>query len=362
MLNIEHIRKKEEKIEMAELKGKGHPDTLCDDLCELSSKALSKYYLKHFNQVLHHNLDKALLVAGSAKPGFKKGKILQPIKIIIAGRATSKVGKHAIPVEQIVKKVCKDYLKRFPLANFQILTEIKPGTASLVGIAKKHIANDTSFGASYYPYSELEKTILEVNNFIKSLQKKYKAIGDDTKIMGLRENKKKSLTIAIAFIGKYIRNMQEYVKLKEKIAKLIQNRFKSEVQINTLDNYKDIGDIYLTVSGLSAEHGDDGNTGRGNRYNSLITPYRPMSIEAVAGKNIFHPGKLYQILAFKIAKDLVKNGAKYAEVRMMTQIGKSLANPKMIDVRIDGNIDAKNIINRNLRDIGKLQKQIIKDP
>jgi S-adenosylmethionine synthetase len=44
----------------------------------------------------------------------------------------------------------------------------------------------------------------------------------------------------------------------------------------------------LTVTGTSAENGDDGQVGRGNRINGLITPYHPMSLEATSGKK---PGK-----------------------------------------------------------------------
>lgn len=42
---------------------------------------------------------------------------------------------------------------------------------------------------------------------------------------------------------------------------------------------------YLTVTGTSAEQGDDGNTERGNRINGLISPIRQYSMEATAGKN-----------------------------------------------------------------------------
>ncbi|MHA1487030.1 MAG: methionine adenosyltransferase, partial [Promethearchaeota archaeon] len=54
--------------------------------------------------------------------------------------------------------------------------------------------------------------------------------------------------------------------------------------------------LYLTITGTSAEAGDDGEVGRGNRSNGLITPCRPMSLEAVCGKNpINHVGKLYNV-------------------------------------------------------------------
>lgn len=58
---------------------------------------------------------------------------------------------------------------------------------------------------------------------------------------------------------------------------------KVTVVINAADNYeKDI--VYLTVTGTSAECGDDGQVGRGNRANGLITPYRPMTLEPLPEK------------------------------------------------------------------------------
>ena len=49
---------------------------------------------------------------------------------------------------------------------------------------------------------------------------------------------------------------------------------------------------------LQAAAGDDGEAGRGNRANGLITPYRPMTMHSVAGKNpISHVGKLYNLVA-----------------------------------------------------------------
>src|SRR5690606_40191772 len=65
--------------------------------------------------------------------------------------------------------------------------------------------------------------------------------------------------------------------------------------------------VYLTVTGTSAESGDYGQVGRGNRANGLITPHRPMSLEAVAGKNpVTHVGKLYNLLASRIAAEAAR--------------------------------------------------------
>lgn len=91
---------------------------------------------------------------------------------------------------------------------------------------------------------------------------------------------------------------------------------------------------YLTVTGLSAEQGDDGAVGRGNRANGLITPHRPMSMEAVAGKNpVSHVGKLYNLHAFALARGLHEDlGADYAEVELLSAIGSPITEPAAVDV------------------------------
>ena len=71
---IQQAKKGFRKVSIAERKGIGHPDTIMDSLCESASKALSKYYVKHYGRVLHHNLDKGLLIAGQSKPKFNAGE------------------------------------------------------------------------------------------------------------------------------------------------------------------------------------------------------------------------------------------------------------------------------------------------
>ena len=334
MIIIKKKRKpiEKEKIEVVELKGKGHPDTMCDDICEIASHELSNYYKKHFHRILHHNVDKCLLVAGQAKPMFRKGKIKKPIKIILAGRATAKFGKKKIPVKSIVEKAVRKYLKQFKFAKFKFEANIQQGASNLTMVPDKHVANDTSIGCGHYPFSKLERKVKRVNKYLKSLNRKY--IGKDIKIMGIRHGKDIHLIIAIAFISRYVKDMGHYVNIKQELKQKIEQRFRIKVDINSIDNYEDVSSIYLTVSGLSAENGDDGGAGRGNRYNGLITPNRPMSIESVAGKNKFHPGKTYQIIAQRIAKHLYFRGCKEVEVELVSEIGKPLSNPKITYVKV----------------------------
>ncbi len=76
-------------LEMVERKGLGHPDTICDALAENLSVALSRFYVERFGAILHHNVDKALLWGGAARPAFGGGEVLAPIEIYLAGRATA---------------------------------------------------------------------------------------------------------------------------------------------------------------------------------------------------------------------------------------------------------------------------------
>jgi S-adenosylmethionine synthetase len=108
-----------------------------------------------------------------------------------------------------------------------------------------------------------------------------------------------------------------------------------EVAVNVADDLAR-GDLFLTVSGTSAEAGDDGEVGRGNRANGLITPYRPMTLEASAGKNpVTHVGKLYNVLANRIAAALsALSGARDACCVLVSRIGQPIDEPQVVDVRI----------------------------
>ncbi len=88
-------------VEVVERKGLGHPDTICDALAETLSRNLCRAYQERFGQVLHHNVDKALLCGGRAVPAFGGGTVLTPITVYLAGRATAEIGGSSIDVAQI---------------------------------------------------------------------------------------------------------------------------------------------------------------------------------------------------------------------------------------------------------------------
>ncbi len=160
--------------------------------------------------------------------------------------------------------------------------------------------------------------------------------------MCLRDGDVITLTIAMAFVDRYCSSLAEYVEQKnvltEQIA-LVAKRFtqrKVNVAINTADDLEG-GSVFLTVSGTSAEMGDDGSVGRGNRSNGLITPNRPMSMEATSGKNpINHIGKIYNLLSTQIAQDCVReiDGIEEMYVRLLSQIGYPIDQPHVASAQV----------------------------
>ncbi len=113
------------------------------------------------------------------------------------------------------------------------------------------------------------------------------------------------------------------------------------IKINNADTEES---AYVTVTGTSAEAGDDGQVGRGNRACGLITPCRPMSLEAIAGKNpVSHVGKIYSIMSQLMANKIVEQipGAKQVYVYMVSRINEPITEPQAINVEIWGADAAK---------------------
>jgi S-adenosylmethionine synthetase len=108
------------------------------------------------------------------------------------------------------------------------------------------------------------------------------------------------------------------------------------VRVNAADDLQR-GLVFLSVTGTSAEAGDDGQTGRGNRANGLITPFRPMTLEALAGKNpITHVGKLYNAAASRVAGAIVGEVPEIfeAECHLVSEIGAPIDEPKLALIRV----------------------------
>jgi S-adenosylmethionine synthetase len=355
----------EQDLEIVERKGVGHPDHICDAIMNEVSVALSKEYLKRYGHVQHHNIDKALLAAGEVQRRYGGGEVKRPMLMVFGDRATYDVDGDPIPVDELAVDTAKKWLRknlRFvdPDRHVRYQVELKKGSAALTDIFKRqgkyYGANDTSAAVGYAPLSTTEKIVLQTEKYINSpsFKKEFPETGEDVKIMASREGKELTLTVALAFVDKFIENESQYFKKKaeveENVNKFVRNRVKfdsSNVNINTLDKRgRGMDGIYLTVLGTSADDGDGGQVGRGNRPTGLIPLNRPTCSEAAAGKNpVSHVGKIYNLLTYEIANHVYEkvSGIKEVYVWLLSQIGRPINEPKVagIELILERGVDFK---------------------
>ncbi len=364
-------------LEIAERKGTGHPDTICDALAEGLSVALSRFYVERFGAILHHNVDKALLWGGAARSAFGGGEVLAPMEIFLAGRATAEFRGVRVPIEALALETSQHWLKghlRFldPDRHVRMHSLIRPVSPDLANLfaraqdAGTALANDTSFGVGFAPLDALEQVVLGVERDLNSPRTKasHPAIGEDIKVMGARQGDTIRLTVACAIVDRYVADLDGYFEIKAAIKTLALAEARTitgspvHVEVNTADG-DTAESLYLTVTGTSAEAGDDGQVGRGNRVNGLITPYRPMSLEAAAGKNpVTHVGKLYNVLAQRIAAAIVGEveAADEAYCYLLSQIGRPIDQPQVIDVKVRiGDIAALDALRPRIAELTRAQ-------
>jgi S-adenosylmethionine synthetase len=261
-------------------------------------------------------------------------------------------------------------------------TKIKQGSPDLVAVFMRKgampISNDTSIGVGYAPLTPTENLVLGVEKLLNSpnFKKRYPEVGEDVKVMGMRRGRRLDMTVAAAMVAPKIPDADHYLSVLGDVQKEL-DRLASKTdldvryKLNAADDPKH-GEFYLTVTGTSAEQGDDGNTGRGNRVNGLISPMRQYSMEATAGKNpVNHTGKILNALAILTAQDIVKElpNVKEAYVRLLSRIGNPIDQPLVASSAvvlergtrlssISGDIES--IMNDSLANIRRVTKLILK--
>ncbi len=378
-----------QRIEIVERKGLGHPDYICDAVMDQISVRLSKIYLEKAGVILHHNVDKSLLVAGKTEPRFGGGIVKQPMLFVFGDRATSKINGEEINVSEIAVNVAKEWFKknmRFvdPEKHVKYQVELKPGSVGLVDIFKRKGrflgANDTSAAVGYAPMTTTEKVVRKTEQFLnsKEFKQRFPESGEDIKVMGYRNNNHLHLTVSMAFVDRYISSEEDYFDKKAKILEetkkfvMANTDFDDvDVQLNTLDvRGRGLGGMYLTVLGTSADSGDSGEVGRGNRVNGLISLNRPFCSEAAAGKNpVSHVGKIYNALTYKIARDVYEQVSELEEVYiwLLSKIGTPIDHPAIAAAQVimKGNNhietvrrEIKEVLDYELENINKFCKEL----
>lgn len=355
--------------EVIERKGIGHPDTLTDALAERMSAHYAQYTLERYGVILHHNFDKLHMLGGATELDFGGGRLIRPIRIIMNGRASASFAGEQLPVQYILGDAARSFFhERFPELidpardlefHWLVSTSSSPGRTKRTTGARAHmfnprtveevkgydgplVNNDTSMGCGYAPYSVLEGAVLGLETDLNSSTRKteFPWLGTDIKVMAIRQGVRISITACLPQIASKVASERAYQEnlatldrhIKTELARLLRGAA-FELRYNTRDNNA-TGDYYLTVTGSSLESGDEGVVGRGNRINGLITPFRPMNLEGVCGKNpLYHTGKLYNIVAQRIAQRVYQETGLYCEAYLVGQSGQALLDPWSVTVR-----------------------------
>jgi S-adenosylmethionine synthetase len=354
--DLKQMPLEKQRIEIVERKGLGHPDYICDAVMDQISIGLSKEYLAKAGSILHHNVDKSLLVAGETDSQFGGGTVKQPMLFVFGDRATSEFDGTKIDVADVAVRTAKKWFKnnmRFidPEKHIKYQVELKPGSTGLTDIFRRKGkvlgANDTSAAVGYAPLTRTEKTVLKTEQYLnsKEFKQRFPESGEDIKVMGFRNNNDLFLTVAMAFVDRFVPSEDEYFEKKAKILEEI-HKFVAvntdfdnvDVKLNTLDvPGRGLGGVYLTVLGTSADSGDSGQVGRGNRVNGVISLNRPFCSEAAAGKNpVSHVGKIYSFLTFKLAQHIYEEVPEVEEVYiwMLSKIGSPIDHPAVTAVQV----------------------------
>ncbi len=365
---IEELKASEvyrQKVEVVERKGLGHPDYICDAIMEQISVNLSQKYLETFGTILHHNIDKGLLVAGEVEGKFGGGRIVSPMRLIFGDRATFEAQGIEIDVPRLAINTAKEWfsdnLRFVDPENLFYQVELKRGSVELTDIFVRGGeilgANDTSAAVGYAPLSPTERLVFECERHLNSrtFKKEYPESGEDIKVMGLRHKEDIHLTVAMPLVDRFVESEADYFEKKIELHEQIEDFaagfaekeraefeacmcLKPTASLNTLDMPgRGMKGIYTTVTGTSAEDADCGQVGRGNRVNGIIPLNRPVSSEAAAGKNpVSHIGKIYNLLSHKIAARIYSQVPDVSEVYvwLLSEIGTPIDQPQIATAQL----------------------------
>lgn len=366
------------EFEIVERKGRGHPDTLADRLAETLSRIYSKYTLEKYGTVLRHQFDKLSLMGGKCDVRFGGGNFRSPVRLLINGRATSKIGDETIEFRDLLINTATQFLEK-ELRNFEFLTDCKvmwettsnstrgmidnkyggssaihhrfhPRSLKDLPESTRPISNDTTVGCAWAPYTPLEKLVLEVEKTLTSDEtwSKYPWMGADAKIMACRIKEEVHLTVSIPQVSTHVNSVSEYKVNYNTTLSIIQktiddrSQFKNvKITLNPGDN-TDEEMLYLRFTGSCIESGDEGQVSRGNRLGGVISSRRPFSIEGLSGKNpSYHAGKIYSVAALDIANKIWEQQHIPCEVYITSQMDRPLDDPWVVVINSTKDLDAK---------------------
>ena len=367
-----------EPLEVAERKGRGHPDTLTDGLAEELSVQYCLYTRKRFGAVLHHNFDKVGMLGGRSEARLGEGHILAPIRVLLNGRASGQFRSEEIPLQELLPEWATIFLKReLPLLDtsrhltfhYNVsgantagypTSDFSPRSESDLFQSFQVLSSDTATVCIQYPMRPVEGMVLAVEQHLTSdvYRSSHPWLGSDIKVMACGSERAVSITACVPQIASNVPDISAYQanleSVREDIHSVVANHLpdaRVDIKLNTLDDFNR-GSLYLTVIGSCIESGDEGMVGRGNRPSGVIAPLQPFSGEAACGKNpVFFPGKVYTAAGKEIARRLHELSGARIDVWLLSQEGRPLSDPWKAVVWHDGGELSRVVVQDTLNEV-----------
>ena len=269
------------------------------------------------------------------------------MRFVYGDRAAVEVSGHRIAVTDIVEDTARKWFEsslRFldPESHLVFQSELREGSAELVGAygSESPRANDTSVGVGFAPVTETERLVVDAERFLNgsSLKKRFLPPGRTSRCSGCAGIGRSTLTVAIAFVDRFVADEGSYFeakpRIREELSAYLSERFEGldelEISINALDQpgnrrVRRIPDGDRHLGGVGRQR----QVGRGNRLGGFTSATRPSSAEAVAGKNPRgHVGKIYNELCRVAAERIVTlDAVDEATVFLVSRIGGPLEDP-----------------------------------
>jgi S-adenosylmethionine synthetase len=393
-------------FEIVERKGIGHPDTLADHLAEHLSRTYSNYTKERFGAVLRHQFDKVTLMCGRCKVAFGEGELLEPIRVLLNGRASARLGDEEIPLrEMLFEATYAFFADRFPMIDprkdLRILFEVRHGLHSTTGgifgdalanaaaihyrfhprtladLPETHCveSNDTSLGCCFAPFSPLERLVLALESELSGQHVKdmWPWIGSDIKIMSARHEYHVSLVLAVPILSSLTRTPSDYFErlrlIEERVnaltAEITPEYSLARLIVNSGDDVTG-RKVYMNFTGSSIESGDEGQVGRGNRIGGFIAPARPFTMEGICGKNpVYHVGKVYSVAALAIATRLYEKYGISCNVFLINRMAQPLNVPWYSHIEVTKSLAEPSVFdhvtNEVLQNLGDLTEGILQN-
>jgi S-adenosylmethionine synthetase len=308
---------------------------------------------------------------------FGKAQMVKPHRLILSGRTSAEFAGTRIEYEAIQRQAATDWLRQcLPSLDVSQWLEIHSFTSSSsrspvwyhprsiddVPDAKHPWANDTSVCVGYWPLSLTEQLTLNLEGYFYQQDKPvYDFIGQDIKVMAVRDGNTLEVTMCIPFMAQKVSDSQFYWDrmaelqkgLIERAQQVIGDRYRLNLFLNTQDQRStDARGHYFVCSGSALDFGEEGMVGRGNRSRGIISSIRPYSMEASNGKNpVYHVGKVYGYIVDILSKLIAETFDCECHLAVATRNGDPLFEPYQMFVHVSKQIsenEVRSLIEREL--------------